>query len=198
MKQNGFNETIAVLASLFVFVSLASATPTILWEDFDDGNGNGAFDPAFIHTFGVHPEFGTGYLDWNLEDEYSSNPFLSVFPNTEDHITFILESNRYVSNASVLYATRSPTASISFVGQHGHQEFNDLVNWFIDPFWTLLEVDMGTLGPIQGIIVSGVELDDIRITVVPEPATWLLFLVGMVAILSIRNDQVLKSTNTTE
>lgn len=74
MKWNRFNEMIAVFVC-FLAVPLVCATPIILWEDFDDGSGIGAFDSSFVHTIGPHPERGTGELDWELMGKASGIPF---------------------------------------------------------------------------------------------------------------------------
>lgn len=191
MKQNRFTEMIAVIVCFLTVVPLVCATPTILWEDFDDGSGTGAFDPSFVHTFGPIPSNDTGIFNWEFYGGFPGNPCLMVDSGTQDFITFILEPGQYVSHASVLYAPFGGT--ISFIGQHGSEYFLELEDTYIDFGWLTTEVDMSTIGPIQGIVLSGGTFDDIRITVVPEPSTWLLLLVGMVAILSIRNHRVFKS-----
>lgn len=194
MKQNRFTEMIAVIVCFWATVPLVYATPTILWEDFDDGSGTAAFDPSFVHTFGPHPERGSEYLDWQFNGESIGNSFLIVGFDTQDYITFILEPGQYVSHVSVSHFSDT-TESISFIGQQGRQDF-ELSGGYIEPVWMLLEMDMSTIGPIEAISLSGGAFDDIRITVVPEPVTWLLFLVGMVVILCIQNHRAFKSTGT--
>lgn len=88
MKQISFNAAIAVFVCFLAVVPLVCATPTILWEDFDDGSGAGAFDPSFVHTFGPHPERGTEYLDWQFIGESIGNPCLYADSGTQDYITY--------------------------------------------------------------------------------------------------------------
>lgn len=64
------------------------------------------------------------------------------------------------------------------------------------PVWTLPEMDMTTIGPIEGIVLSCGVFDDVRITVVHEPSTWLLFAVGIVFLLGIQKHCVFKSIQT--
>lgn len=195
MKQISFNAVIAVFVCFLVTISLACATPTMLWEDFDDGSGVGAFDSSFVHTIGPHPERGTGELDWAFNGETYGNLFLNVDLGTQDYITFLLEPGQYVSHASVSYVPFG--GSISFIGQYG-SEVLDLPYSYIDPIWVTAEADMGAIGPILGIVLSGGGFDDISITVVPEPVTWLLFLVGIVVILCIQKHRAFKSIGTTK
>ncbi len=195
MKQHKFNEMIVAIVCFLGLVPLVCATPTLLLEDFDDGNGIGAFDPSFAHTLGPGPNNGTGVLDWEFNGESIGNSFLYVGLDTQDYITFLLDPGQYVSHASVSYVPFG--GSISFIGQYG-SEVLDLPYSYIDYIWSTAEADMSTIGLIQGFAISGGAFDDIRITVVPEPSTWLLFLAGTAAILGMRNHRALKSINTTE
>lgn len=195
MKRNRFNAVLAVLVGLLAAVPLVCATPTILWEDFDDGSGIGAFAPSFIHALGPLPSNDTGIFNWDFFEAIPGDPCLYVDSGTQDYITFVLAPGQYVSHASVSHLEYNGT--ISFVGLNGR--IDESYPGWLSSDWATTEADMSTIGPIQGIILSGDTIfDDIRITVVPEPVTWLLFLVGMVVILCKQNHRAFKSIGTTE
>jgi hypothetical protein len=120
--------------------------------DFDDGNGVGAFDSAFVHTLGPGPNNDTGVLDWEFNGEGIGNSFLHVGLDTQDYIAFILEPGQYVSHASISYVPFE--GSISFIGQHG-SEVLDLPYSYLGYVWSTVDADMSAIGPIQGIVISG-------------------------------------------
>ncbi len=180
MKKQCIGTIAAMLATCVVLVPFARATPYVLWETFSDADGNPAFHPLFNHTFERKPEHGTGSPLWDFLEWPATNHLLFVDETTIDYITFNLGPGEYVSHVSLLYSTDGP-GSVSFIGQQGTQDFELDVS-YIDPVWTLLEMDMTTIGPIDGIVLSGGAFDDIMITVVPEPSTWLLFITGAAAL----------------
>ncbi len=170
-----------------VFVGLAGASPSILWEDFDDGNGNGAFDPSFVHTIGPFLGFedeanysDTGsILDWEwnygVGDGGINDRSIWLDDGTQDYVTFITESGQYVSHISVAIGPHG-SPGFAIVGLYGTDGgFFQIERWD----WETYEFDVSALGPIQAIQLIGGKFDDIRITVVPEPTTWILFVLGV-------------------
>jgi len=179
------------LSLIFAFVCLGEATPVIMWEDFDDGNGNGAFDPAFVHTISGFDEYGISeyeigdFLHCGREGGVPDGNFRLFVDGFQDYITFNLEPGQYVSHASVSHVMSH--GRITFVGQYDSSTYSG-AGW-LDVPWIVTEADMSEIGSIQAIILSEHTFDDIRITVVPEPATWMLFVLGVVitGVFTIKN-----------
>ncbi len=151
------------------FVGLAGANPSILWEDFEDENGNGAFDPAFIHTFDDQ-----GYYDFYTY--YNTGPVFSLNDWITDYVTFNLEEGQFVSHASLDVLAVEGDGSIQFIGETDSVTYNI----YQSNSYTL-EADMSEIGSIHAIQMSAYYsiFDGIKITVVPEPATWMLFILGV-------------------
>ena len=98
--------------------------------------------------------------------------------DAQDYVTFALAPGQYVSHASVSHW--ESWGRITFIGQHASILLNGPA-WVVED-WTTSEADMSEIGPIQAIVLSDAMFDDIRITVVPEPATWGLFVLGSVVL----------------
>ena len=169
---------IAVIAMMFTVVADASL---ILWEDFSDEDGNGAFDPAFVHTMAGNVE---GSDPQYFFSEFSDHqPILAIFETT-DYVTFNLENWQYVSHISLQAHSPSEESrtTITFVGSddnliYVHENFS----W---ETWITYEADISEIGVIQAVQLSaypGGAFDDIILTVmpVPEPTTWMLFVLGV-------------------
>ncbi len=165
------------------FIGLAGANPSILWEDFEDENGNGAFDPAFIHTVGYWDDGSGKPLHWDIHDFRLPSMALSLYHGT-DYITFDLDDGQFVSHISV-NVYDSIDSTIVFFGTDGNTAHNPL-----GIGWNIYEADVTEIGEIQAVqfFTREGKIDDIKLTVmpVPEPTTWMLFVLGVAVVFSTK------------
>ncbi len=170
---------------ILVCVGTVNASPAIMWEDFEDENGNGAFDPAFIHTIGPYTGDPTAHFYWYLANhDYNPHPPVLQLVPASDYITFVLAEGQYVSYAS---ATMDYTAEgkISFFGTTGVITYDSYSH---GPGWHTYDADISQIGEIYAIQLDSAKglFDDIILTVVPEPSTWALFICGVVMVVISR------------
>ena len=151
------------------------ADPVVMWEDFEDAGGAPAFDSAFLHSIGSHPD-APGSLEWTLTDLYSPTDCLWLYPAL-DYITLDLESGLYIEHASVDLSDRGGDTTVEFIGGIGTLTFEHDVG-----SWQTYEADFADIGAIEGVRLYSYDglFDDVVFTVVPEPGTWALFVCGAV------------------
>lgn len=163
-----------------LLLSPAHADSVIWAEDFEDEDGNGAFDPMFMHVIGAHPDDPTpSTFNWDFIDLALGGVAFGLEP-ASDYVTVMLEDGQYVSHASVDVYDSDGSSTILFIGA------TDTLTFESDQdAWITYEADFSEIGAILAVQIyswNG-EFDDITVTVVPEPASLGLLFCGMTSLL---------------
>lgn len=172
-----------VVFVLLWVVAAQNARAAMITEDFEanDNSGAGGFDQAFNHQIGPD-EFRAGYSPHSRFDSGRfTSPGHSLFIGSgTDYVTFNLDPGQYVSYAEVWTTSyqNNPPAYFHVIGTQG-ELLRQIPGGFTSPF-VPFDTSSVNLGAITEIRLTGPEayFDDLKINVVPEPATAALLATG--------------------
>ena len=171
----------ATVLSLVIASAVVSRAETMIFvEDFEDEQGQPAFDPMFNHQFNEDC--------WGIHDYSHLYPengaILELGLRTKDFISFELQPWQHVVYASVDTIVGHPPNmdedySIDFIGQEGTQKVFLTQTEGFQSFGMSSE----TIGHITGIRIHSSMMecffDNVAIHVIPEPSSLLLLTIGL-------------------
>lgn len=159
-------------------------------ENYDLPPDGGFTNPFFNHELGPYEFDPVAAADEGfINADFISSPFSYFLSAGTDFITFSLAEGEFVDHAQIWLASTVPWGPSTFhaIGRDAANNRLDLIidsppTPSSDNLWFLVDTSSLPFDQITEIRLSGIAkgfFDDLTVTVVPEPATWLMLGIGI-------------------